>query len=312
MPDLKKSFLWIFFLIWLFLSGCTTEPVETNLLLPVEFSNIPQGMALTPDRTDKIEIRIQADPRRIEMITQKALGYPADLYTDLEFDPAGDSDSIEPGAYVLPVDKNRMPLGPGVKILAISPPYLRVRLEKKITKRFKILVPYTGEPAMGHLALEPFCEPDSVELTGAQSLINAIDQLKTKPIDLTGANEDFKKKIPLDLEIPLVYSSSETMFTVTVPIQQKIITKTLADIPIQLLNTGAKKHKVTIEPSAITLEIKGPFDMLANKTILDQIYSFVDLKGMKKGVYTRHAYINLPVDLVMTGATPRIFTIKIE
>lgn len=312
MPDQKKSFIGFLFLFWLFLSGCTVEPVETTLLLPVEFSNIPEGMALTHDRTDKIEIRIQADPRLIEMITKKSLGYPADLYTDLEFDPAGDSSSIEPGAYVMPVDKNRIPLGPGIKIMAISPPYLQARLEKKITKTFKITVPYTGEPATGYLALEPACEPESVALTGAQSLINGIDQLKTKPIDLAGANEEFKKKIPLDLENPLVYSSSETMFTVTVPIQQQVITKTLEDIPIQILNSPAKANRVNIKPFAITLEIKGPYEMLANKTILDQIYAFVDLAGLKKGVYTRHAYINLPVDLVMTGATPQVFTIKIE
>lgn len=311
MPDLKKSFSrpFFLFLFWLFLSGCAVEPLETNLLLPVDFSNIPKGMALTHHRTDKIEIRIQAPPRLIEMITKKSLGYPADLYADLEFDPAGDSDSIEPGAYVLPVDKNRIFLDPGIKILAITPPFLSVHLEKKITKSFKVTVPYTGEPATGHLALVPACEPAWVELTGAQSLINGIDQLKTKPIDLAGANESFKKKIPLDLENPLLYSSSETMFTITVPIQQQMITKTIADIPIQLWNNNSPKQ---IEPPVITIEIKGSFDLLANKTILDQIHAFVDLKGLKKGVYARHAYINLPVDLVMTKATPQVFTVKIE
>ena len=260
-----------------------TEPIETTLLLPVDFSNIPQGMAMTLEHTDKIEIKVQADPRLIEALTQKTLGYPADLYTDLEFDPAGDSASIEPGAYMLPVDKNRISLGSGIKIVAITPSFLKVGLEKKVTKTFKVIVPYTGEPATGHLALAPSCEPAWVELTGAHSLINAIDHLKTKPIDLAGANEGFKKKIPLDLENPLLYASSETMFTVTVPIQQQVVDKTLADIPIQVRGTTAPAR---IEPSAITIEIKGPFETLASKAVLDQIYAFVDLAGLKKGVYS--------------------------
>jgi len=315
MPDLltlplrgSNLFSGVFLLLLLFF-GCTVEPVETDLLLLVDFSNVPEGMVLTYHHTDKIEIRIQADPRLVELINKETIIYPADLYTDLEFDPAGDSDSIEPGAYMLPVDKTRIPMDPAIKILSINPSFLSVRLEKKITKRFKINVPYIGKPAQGHLAMEPICEPAFVELTGAESLINGIDELKTKPIDLAGAGDKFKKKLPLDLENPLLYSSSHTMFTVTVPIQQQMVTKTMADIPIQVWNTTSK---VNIEPSVITIEIKGPFDTLGNKAIVDQIYAFIDLKNLTTGIYARHAYINVPVDLLMTGATPQVFTVKIE
>jgi hypothetical protein len=289
--------------------GCAVEPVETDLLLPVDFANIPEDMVLTYHPTKKIQIRIQADPRLIELINTETIVYPADLYTDLEFDPAGDSDSIEPGDYMLPVDKTRIPMDPGIKILNVNPSFLNVRLEKKVAKTFKITVPYIGVPAQGHIALEPFCDPAFVELTGAQSLINGIAHLETKPIDLTGAGESFKKKLPLDLENPQLYSSSQTMFTVTVPIQEQLVTKTMADIPIQVLNAVSK---VTIEPAVITLEIRGPFQTLGNRTILDQIYAFMDLKDLKAGVYARHAYINIPVGLIMTGATPQVFTVKIE
>ena len=318
MPEFKKTWFGrrlfpVFFLILLLISllgfACTIEPVETDLLLPVDFTNIPEDMVLTYRHTDKIEIKILADPRLIELINKETILYPADLYTDLEFDPAGASDSIEPGAYMLPVDKTRIPMDPAIKILSINPSFLSVRLEKKITKTFKITVPYIGEPAQGHIALEPACSPAFVELTGGESLINSIDQLKTKPIDLTGAGEEFKKNLPLDLENPQLYSSSHTMFTVTVPIQQQMVTKTMADIPIQVWNTSLK---VTIEPSVITIDIKGLFDTLGNKTILDQIYAFIDLKDIPVGVYARHAYINVPVDLVMTGADPQVFTVKIE
>ncbi|MBA3012645.1 MAG: YbbR-like domain-containing protein [Proteobacteria bacterium] len=298
-----------FFMVLFLVFGCTTEPVETDLLLPVDFSNIPEDMVLTYRQTDKIQIRILADPRLLERINQQTILYPADLYTDLEFDPAGDSDSIEPGTYVLPVDKTRIALDPAIKILDITPSFLNVSLERKFTRVFKINVPYIGEPAQGNLALEPACEPAYVELTGAQSLILAIDELKTKPVDLTGAVESFKKNLPLDLEQPLLYSASHAMFTVTVPIQQLMVTKTMADIPIQVWNTTSK---IKIEPAAITIEIKGAFDRLGNKSILDQVYAFIDLKGLTTGVYARHAYVNIPADLVMTGAAPKVFIVTIE
>ncbi len=72
------------------------------------------------------------------------------------------------------------------------------------------------------------------------------------------------------------------------------------------------EDKREIEPSAITITVQGPFETLSNKKIIDQIYSFVDMKDLKPGVYARHAYINIPVGLIMTHAVPQVFTIKIE
>ncbi|MDD9303119.1 MAG: YbbR-like domain-containing protein [Desulfobacter sp.] len=309
MPDLKHiraclAFLFLF-LVW----GCTTEPVETHLLLPVDFSNVPEDMVLTQFHTDKIEIRIKGNPRHIEQLNKKTILYPADLYTDLEFDPAGDSDSIEQGTYLLPVDRTRIPMNPSIHILDISPSYLSVRLEKKVTRTFKVSVPYTGDPAKGHMALAPACEPSTVDLTGAQSLINKIVQLRTKPVDLGNANEAFKKEVPLDLENPLLFSSSQPMFIVTVPIQALTGTKKIENLPIQIRNSPGK---ASIEPAFITVEIKGPQETLGNKAVTDQIFAFMDLKGLKKGVSARHAYINIPVDLAMTHASPQVFTVKIE
>lgn len=297
------------YIFLIFLPGCTAEPVETNLLLPVEFTNIPEDMVLTYFHTDKIQIRIQASPKLMERISKETILYPADLYTDLAFDPAGDSNTIETGTYVLPVHETRIPMDPAIKILDITPPYLSVRLEKKVTRTFAVTVPYTGEPAKGKLALAPACAPPFVELTGPETMLDRIEILQTKPVDLTGASEIFKKKVPLDLDSPLLFSSSADMFTVTVPIHPKQVSKTLSNLPIRLVNSppGAK-----VEPQAISLEIKGPFEALSSKAVLDQIYAFIDLEGMGSGVYARHAYINVPVDLVMTKADPQVFTLEID
>ena len=92
MPDLKNCHrLFVCFLLgfWLFGAGCTTEPVETDLLLPVDFTNTPGGMVLTYRHTDKITVRVKGVPKRLEQIETETLLYPADLYTDLAFDPVG-------------------------------------------------------------------------------------------------------------------------------------------------------------------------------------------------------------------------------
>ena len=296
------------FLCLFFMAGCETKPVETDFLLPVEFSNIPENMVLTEFHTDKIEIRIRAAPRLMERLNMESIRYPVDLYTDLAFDPAGDFDSIEPGEYLIPVYKKRIPMNPAIKILAVKPAYVSVRLEKKVRKFFQIKVPYTGTPAQGYAALEATTDPSGMELIGPESVIEAMFELKTKPIDLTNVNETFKKKIPLDLEDPSVVSFPDQVVTVTVPLEQQLVSKTV-DIPVLAGNTD---FQVKIEPAEIILTIKGPFDKLSSKEVLDRIYAYIDLKDMKPGVYVRHAEIDMPVDLIMTDAGPQVFTIKIK
>lgn len=306
----KSRFLLIVML--LFLVACTTEPVETDLLLPVDFSNIPNNMILTDFHTDKIEIKIQAVPKLMELTNKENIRYTVDLYTDLEFDPAGASDSIEPGAYLIPVELKRIPMNPGITILSINPSYLSVQLEKKIDKTFKITTPYEGLPAKGYIALEPIITPNNIKLTGAAPFINSIKILKTKPIDLANAKKTFQKNIPLDLNNTSVISSPDHIISVKIPIVQQLISKTIENIPIQIYNCPAPADSANIAPSKITIKIKGPFEALNNKEIMDQIYSFIDMKDLKPGVYARHAYINIPVGLIMTDATPQVFTIKIE
>ena len=296
----------------LFFVSCTTEPVETDLLLPVNFSNIPDNMILTDFHTDKIEIKVRAAPKLMELINKENISYTVDLYTDLEFDPAGASDSIGPGAYLIPVELNRIPMNPAIKILSIRPSYLSVQLEKKIEKIFKITIPYDGLPAKGYIALEAIISPNHVKLTGAAPFINSIKNLKTKPIDLTNVKKTFQKNIPLDLNNPSIISSPDHIISVKIPIIQQLVSKTIEDIPIQIYNCPAPARSAKIEPGKITIKIKGPFEALNNKEIMDQIYSFIDIKDLKPGVYARHAYINVPVDLIMIDAIPQVFTIKIE
>lgn len=291
-------------------TSCTQEPRETSLLLPVDYANVPDDMILTNFHTDKIEVRIKCRPQHIEKLSRESLVYPADIYTDLAFDPAGGTDAIEPGRYLLPVDKNRIPLGSSVSIINITPSYLSIRLERKVTRVFKVMVPFIGETAKGYMALSPVCEPATVALTGAQSLINRIKQLTTKPVDLTNANEDFKKEVPLDLEQPELFTVAQSIFVVSVPIQPLPGTRTIEQIPIKFQNRPGEK--VSIEPSSISIDLKGPQEDLNNTSLTDKIYAFMDLEGLKPGVYARHAYIDIPVELVMTNASPRVFTVKIE
>lgn len=307
----KIDGLLFYLLIFIFIgsiTGCSTEPVETDLLLPVEFSSIPFNLILTSPSVDKLEIRVRGNSEQIEKIKTIDLKYSVDLYTDLASDPAGEKVYIDPRIYYIPVLKKRIFIPRGVDIISIRPSYIKVSLEKKAVKSFSVSAPYTGETAPGYVALSAMIEPSKIILTGPESVIESMKSLKTKPIDLTKANESFKKKMSLDLK-GLNLKSDPAIVTVFIPVEKKQIIKLFENIPLELKN--AKKTDSVI-PSKIRLTIKGGYDMLNRKEIIEKIKVSIDVQGLKPGVYVRSAVIDLPLELIMTDAEPEIFTVKIE
>ncbi len=290
-----------------FLAGCAQEPVTTDILVPVDFSNAPSHMMVTSFQTDKIVVRIKGRPREIKELAAQDIHYPADLYTDLEFDPAGASQSIQSGNYVLPINKGRIPIDPDM-ILDISPSCLRVHLEKRISKTLPVRASYTGQPAHGHIFMEAACEPSTVKVTGPIALVNALTEIQTKPICLDQARASFQKKVPPNMAQPHLIKVTPDMILVTVPIQDKRVIRQIKALPVQVLSD---EHKGSISPDSISITVKGPFSHVESKDMDKQIYAYIDIRDLAPGVYARHVTINIPVEMAMIQAEPRVFTVTI-
>lgn len=304
-----KHFFIIIVLSLIFFQGCASKPKETALLLPVDFLSMPSDLVKTRPFTKNIEIHIKGPARLIKQISTDNLSYHVDLYTDLASDPAGDSGAVEPGLYSIPVIKERIPLLPGVTITSISPSFIMIRLQKLITRLFPIEVPYTGKPAPGYMALPAKPAPGKVELKGADSIINAIKSVKTTPVDISGSKETFKKEMPVDLDKTSGVRALPRIIVVSVPIEQETIIRTFKHIAVKTKNNAMG---ATITPGEIQIRVKGYANILKEKNINDKFKIYIDLSGLKSGIYVRRANITLPVGLMLISAKPEIFTVKIQ
>ncbi len=282
--------------------------MESDLLLPVHFLSMPSNLVRIPPFTKNIEIHIKGPGRIINQSIHDNLSYNVDLYTALASDPAGDSSRIGPGLYSIPVIKSRIALIPGIKITSIKPSFIIIKLDKMTKKRFPVIIPYTGKPASGYIALPAEAHPCEIELTGAASIINAIKFVKTKPVDITGLKETFKKEVPVDINKNYEITSSPEIIIVSVPIKEKAIFMTFKDIPVQSKNNSMK---IKITPPEMEIQVKGYANILTKQNIKKKFHIFIDLKGLGPGVYVRRAIINLPVGLILTDTRPEIFTVSI-
>jgi len=297
----------LFFLLCLH-AGCTTEQVETSLLIPVNFTSVPSDLIVTNPATENIQIRIRGNPALVDRIESMNLEYNVDLFTELSSDPAGFRSGIEPGFYTIPMIEKRIGLPRAAMIVDINPSHIRVDLERKAVKILPVKVSYSGKPARGHVALPAGTEPDTVRVEGAESTVGALESIATKPVELNRTDTTFKTKVPLDIEESSITPSTRIV-TAMVPVKEKLVSRSFDDLEVKMKNA---LYPCSIVPSGISITVKGPYDMV-NKSGLKEMFDiFIDLGGLSPGVYNRMAVIELPAELLLTDAGPEIFTVKIE
>ena len=130
----------------------------------------------------------------------------------------------------------------------------------------------------------------------------------TKAVDISGAVKSFKKEITLDLPemIDIVFPSG--IIHAEIFLKEEFAIKKISNIPVKGKNT---KYSYSITPLSINIEIKGPVSILEKLKVKKEIKVYVDLKGLKPGIYVRRAAITLPVKTTLAGVEPEIFTVKI-
>ena len=303
-----KPFHYIIFILLFLVAGCASEPVETDLLVPVKFADMPAGLIQTEFYTRNIEVRVRGTLGQIRQVEALNLTYLVDLYADLTSDPADGTAFIAPAFYAIPVIKERLATPPGVDIIHVKPAYITVELERKEICSLPVTVVLTGEPAMGYEVAHTKSEPATVVLTGPESLFQKITGIQTKPVDITGADADLKKTGSLDIDA-LGVSTAASLVTVMVAIQEKITTHTYGAVSVTTRNGPSK---VQISPSEMQITLKGPVNRFKDKGVDMDFQVYIDLKDLSAGVYVRPAVINVPVGLMLVEAKPENFTVTIK
>ncbi len=296
------------FLLCLLVAGCTPEPVETDLLVPVKFSAVPSGLAKTSFHTHSIEVRVKGSLRQIHRVESLNLNYLVDLYADLTSDPADGAAFISPSFYAIPVIKERLAIPPGLEIIQITPAFITVQLDRKETRTVPVEVVLTGEPAMGYEVAYAKADPEILALTGPESVLKKITVIQTKPVDITGADDNLRKAGAVALDA-LEPSMPDTLVTVTVAIRKRIVTHTYEAVPVSIRNGP---FNVEITPPDIQITLKGPVNVFKNNSDLPDFQVYIDLKDLSAGVYVRPAVIAVPVGLVLVEAKPENFTVTIK
>jgi hypothetical protein len=281
---------------------CSIETVypaqihETEILVPVEPYKIPQGLILVGPPFKEIELRVRGSLPALEALSRNVPRYNLDL------------SGVAVGVESIPINPDRIKLPGEVKIIRINPAYLTVKVDRRGKKQVPVKVAVSGDPSGSYFISATLAEPSSVLLCGPETVVSLMDRISTKPIDVTGRSESLKKEIALELADGVQVCSSSGIIFAEITIAEKDIVRRFADIVVEGQNTP---FEFSISPPGITVEIRGPQNIVENLEPQKDIHVVVELKDLRPGVYVRRATITLPVKTTLVSVEPELFTVKI-
>ena len=288
-----KKFLFLF--LTLFIFSCTST-IETDILIPISFENIPNGLTATGHPLKSLEVHVRGPVSLIESLSKMKLQYKLDLA------------AVNVGVQSIQIKNDGILLPSGISIVKITPSFLAVRIENEIIKEVPVFVSISGRPASGFIVTSAIARPQRILLRGPKDTLEPIISVNTKPIDLGGSSESFKKNTAIELVNNVEIISGDKFFVAEISIDKKVVTKKFKEVSVEGLDAS---FPYTITPPRIDIEIKGHVNILEKIDPLKDIKIRIDLKDLKPGVYCKRASIKIPVQTTLSKVTPELFTVRV-
>jgi YbbR domain-containing protein len=184
-PGLMILALAIAIFLWGIASGTTTG--ERGFDIPVELTKLSDGMVVTDQSVDSINIRVMGSRAALRNVTPDRYTYSIDV------------SGGKPGVAVYEVDVSRIDLPRGARPVSHSPSRVQVRFEKRGRKLVEIRPDFEGEPAPGFRVSSVTVDPPKVWLAGARSQVMRLDEVVTETVNLTGLKADEEREVRVNL-----------------------------------------------------------------------------------------------------------------
>jgi YbbR domain-containing protein len=271
--------------------------LETDLLVPVQFSGIPEGLTVVGPPPKGVEVRVAGPQSALATLADQQPVYRLDL------------SKVVPGVQNLPIRAERLELPKGLTVRRILPLRLTVRIEPEIRRELEIQLRITGKPAVGFQVTGETILPAVVALRGPASIMEALDKVHTKPVDITSMTGPVHKELAFDLPAGVTIDHAGEGPAAEIRIEPRIEQRRFDNLPLEVRNTP---HRFEITPAVIHIEVKGPATTLETLTAGKNLAVFMDLENLDPGVYVRRATITLPVDTTLVQVNPELFTVKLS
>ncbi len=175
-------------LLWFYVVTEQNPEITKDITIPVRLSNTAflekSSMVLASDPNSfKLTLKLKGKNNVLDKLNETTVDAIADL----------EGHRLK-GENFLKININGIP--EDVNILVKYPESLKVVLEPKVSVQKSVKVNIMGNPSHGLAAMTPMIAPNDVVITGAESQINKINNVRVD-VDIASVNTEVKKILPV-------------------------------------------------------------------------------------------------------------------
>jgi YbbR domain-containing protein len=156
------------------------EPEMTSVLpAPVQFKNIPKGLEISSDIVESVDLETHGPAGLLRNLSEKRVSVVLDF-----------SSVQEAGERTFTIDVTNTNLPRGVDMVRAIPSQLRFTFEPLIIRNVPVDPQVSGVLPAGLHIVKLVSTPLELAVTGPESKVRRLPNVRTDPVDLTGITED--------------------------------------------------------------------------------------------------------------------------
>ncbi len=273
------------------------KEMEREISVSATFTNLAEDLLLIDAGSHSVTLRFSGPPATLNKIDPGQFACTVDL------------SGFEAGTHRVPIDPNEIDLPKGVSVKSLVTSELTIRLEAASEKTVDVVAALKGKPASGYAVANVIIVPERIKIKGTKTVLDGIDTVKTRIVDLADTSDDFKKEVPLHLPEAIVVDPPLGIVVVTIEVTERIVTRVLENVPVsgKGCTTGFR-----IAPADINLTVRGP-ELIVQAIESNPDFSVtIDLAGLPAGSHMLSATIRLPIRTTLVDVHPDHFSVTIE
>jgi len=253
-------------LLWYLVVG--EDQVDMNIQVPIEILNLPENLVISNQFKRQLNVTVRGPRSIIQDLKNRNISRPVDLST------------AEPGAIVIKNTKDSIPLPQGISVLQLQPANITLAIDRLIQKALPISPVTEGKVSPGYRLAKITLEPDKIVVTGPQTILNPSVSLKTYVINVNNLNHSITLPVHLNLPAEFIDLIGETMVVAKIEVKEKMVTKTIKNIPI---NVRDSPHSVKIKPHTLSVVAEVAENLIRDTPVPSMLFrAYVNANNIEK------------------------------
>lgn len=274
------------FVLWFTFS--MRESYSLVIEVPIVVERLPEGRALGQAPPRQARVMVQGEGWELLKLRRRPPDLPIST-TDERVD-----------VYAAASEINRFP--PGVSVQSVAPSNIMLDLEPRITRTIPVRARTRLQTADLYDFLgPPTVEPDTVQVSGARSIINTLQFWPTVLLERVDVNRSFTASVPLADTLRGLVTTSVSQVRVTVP--AALFTEATRELEVRTEGAPPGTDPIRLLPSRVTATYRIPVDQFDRAQETSAFYAFVPYEAaLSDTMGTVQPILHLPEDLLVRDA----------